>query len=204
MEQFEFGSNFNFQTAMIAINSWQIIAISIGLGFALSILFFMDQNITGQIVNSPSNNLKKGSAPHLDLLAIAIINCILSFYGIPWMHGILPHSPLHVQGLADVEERNNGGCIQRTVVKVRETRLTGLLANLLIALSLFMVPYPLNLIPVPVLDGLFLYCAFASLRGSSFFERIMLLFQEQVKLNFFYTRKIYYFIFLLINAFLSF
>lgn len=180
MEQFEFGSNFAFQAASVDFGSWKIVSVSMGLGFALSLLFFMDQNITGQIVNAPCNSLKKGSAPHLDLLAIGIINCVLSFYGIPWMHGILPQSPLHVRCLADLEERKNRGCIEHVVIKVRETRLTGLLANVLIGLSMFMVPYPLDLIPVPVLDGLFLYCAFASLRGSSFFERLCLLIQEQV------------------------
>lgn len=46
------------------------VLICAGLGFALSILFFMDQNITGQIVNSPTNNLKKGPAPHLDLFVL--------------------------------------------------------------------------------------------------------------------------------------
>jgi sodium borate transporter 11 len=29
----------------------------------------------------------------------------LSIVGLPWMHGALPHSPLHVRALADVEER---------------------------------------------------------------------------------------------------
>ncbi|XP_074596660.1 solute carrier family 4 member 11-like [Brevipalpus obovatus] len=179
VERFEFGVDFSFKAAGVDFSSWKIVGSCIGLGFALSLLFFMDQNITGQIVNSPCNHLKKGSGPHLDLFAIAIINCLLSFYGIPWMHGVLPQSPLHVRCLADIEERNNRGCIQQEIIRVRETRLTGIIANILIGLSLFMVPYPLDLVPVPVLDGLFLYCAFASLRGSSFFERFLLLFQEQ-------------------------
>lgn len=179
LEQFDFSVMDKFERATIDFSSVKVIGISIVLGFALSLLFFMDQNITGQIVNGPTNHLKKGSAPHLDLLVIAIINCTLSFYGLPWMHGILPHSPLHVRSLADTEERNNQGLIETHIIRVRETRITALLSNILIGLSLFMIPYPLNLISTPVLDGLFLYCAFASLRGSSMFQRICLLFQEQ-------------------------
>lgn len=57
-----------------------------------------------------SNNLnvfrlKKGTAQHLDLFVVAILNMFLSLVGLPWMHGALPHSPLHLRALADVEER---------------------------------------------------------------------------------------------------
>lgn len=55
------------------------------------------------------NRLKKGCAYHLDLLVVGILNGFLSLYGFPWMHGVLPHSPLHVRSLADVEERVDGG-----------------------------------------------------------------------------------------------
>ena len=37
------------------------------LGFSLSLLFFMDQNISAAMVNSPENRLKKGNAYHWDL-----------------------------------------------------------------------------------------------------------------------------------------
>lgn len=53
--------------------------------------------------------LKKGCAYHLDLMVVGILNSFLSMYGFPWMHGVLPHSPLHVRSLADVEERVDGG-----------------------------------------------------------------------------------------------
>lgn len=49
--------------------------------------------------------LKKGSAQHLDMFAVAVLNMFLSIVGLPWMHGALPHSPLHLRALADVEER---------------------------------------------------------------------------------------------------
>ena len=34
-----------------------------------------------------------------------MVTAFLSIFGLPWMHATLPHSPLHVRGLADVEER---------------------------------------------------------------------------------------------------
>ena len=51
------------------------------LGFCLSLLFFMDQNISAALVNTPANKLKKGAAYHLDLFVVAIINIPLSLLG---------------------------------------------------------------------------------------------------------------------------
>lgn len=65
-------------------------------------------------------------------------------------------------------------------MKVRETRLTGMMSHIFIGLSLFLLPYPLAYIPTAVLDGLFLYMAVTALNGNQMFERITLLFMEQV------------------------
>ncbi len=40
---------------------------------------------------------------------VALVTAFLSLFGLPWMHATLPHSPLHVRGLADVEERVDQG-----------------------------------------------------------------------------------------------
>lgn len=156
------------------------VGISVALGFAASILFFMDENITSMIVNSPTNKMKKGGAPHWDLLIVGLINCILSFYGLPWMHAILPHSPLHVVGMAETEEQTIGGVTRNVIVKARETRVSGILSHVLILIIFGVIPWLFQYIPVAVLNGLFLYCAIASTRGSSFVERILLLFTQQV------------------------
>ena len=66
------------------------------------------------------------------------------------------------------------------IVRVRETRVTQIISHILIGLSIFLVPYPLAYIPTAVLDGLFLYMAITSLSGNQMFERITLLFMEQV------------------------
>jgi solute carrier family 4 (sodium borate transporter), member 11 len=62
---------------------------------------------------------------------------------------------------------------------VRETRVTGILSHVLIGLSVFYIQQ-LQLIPRPVLDGLFLYLAMTALHSNQLFERIMLLVTEQV------------------------
>lgn len=67
------------------------------------------------------------------------------------------------------------------IVSVKETRLTSLVANILIGLSAFMLPVPLQWIPKPVLYGLFLYIAATSLDGNQMVDRMALLLKEQVR-----------------------
>ncbi|CBY35433.1 unnamed protein product [Oikopleura dioica] len=149
------------------------------LGFCLSLLFFMDQNISAALVNTPANKLKKGAAYHLDLLVVALINIPLSLFGLPWIHGALPHSPLHARALADVTEKVEEGHVTETVDFVRESRVSGVLAHILIGFSLFAIPTPLTSIPKPVLDGLFLFLGLSGLAGSQLWERMLLIITEQ-------------------------
>nr|AKN21413.1 slc4a-8 [Schmidtea mediterranea] len=169
-----------FEASGILKLPWLAIAGAIALAFPLSLLMFMDQNISSAMVNSPANKLKKGSSYHWDLLVVALINAGLSVFGLPLVHGALPHSPLHVKALADLEERiDTAHHVHQTIVKVRETRITSILSHVFIGISLQMLPIPLIYIPVAVLDGLFVYMAVTTLYGNQFFERILLLFTEQ-------------------------
>ncbi|XP_078574678.1 solute carrier family 4 member 11-like [Branchiostoma floridae x Branchiostoma japonicum] len=179
LERFQVRERVMFQ--MVALDSLHPIAmvVALGLGFCLSLLFFMDQNISAAIVNNPAHKLKKGSAYHLDLLVVAAINTVLSLFGLPWVHGALPHSPLHVRALADVEVRVDQGHLYPIIVRVRETRVAAILSHILIGLSLLLLPSPLNYIPQAVLNGLFLFMAVSSLTGNQLFERLMLLVTEQ-------------------------
>lgn len=154
--------------------------VAMGLGFILSLLFFMDQNISSAMVNTPDNRLKKGHAYHLDMYVVAVITIGLSMLGLPWIHAALPHSPLHVRALAEVETIYlQNGTIEQRIVRVRETRLTALVSHILIGLSVLMVPIPLQEIPVPVLYGVFLYLAATALPGSQFWQRLKLIFTER-------------------------
>ncbi|CAH6787862.1 Slc4a11 [Phodopus roborovskii] len=168
-----------FEMAQIHSLSFKAIGSAMGLGFLLSLLFFIEQNLVAALVNAPENRLVKGTAYHWDLLLLAIINTGLSLFGLPWIHAAYPHSPLHVRALALVEERVENGHIYETIVNVKETRLTALGASVLVGLSLLLLPFPLQWIPKPVLYGLFLYIALTSLDGNQLFSRVALLLKEQ-------------------------
>ncbi|NXM79640.1 S4A11 protein, partial [Oenanthe oenanthe] len=176
--------NYNASDSLFVLAPVQSLSIgsvmsAMGLGFLLSMLFFIEQNIVASLANAPENRLVKGTAYHWDLLLVALINTGLSVFGLPWIHAAFPHSPMHVRALAYVEERVESGHIYETIVSVKETRLTSLVANFLVGLSLLLLPFPLQWIPKPVLFGLFLYIALTSIDGNQLFERVALLLKEQ-------------------------
>ncbi|NXU77635.1 S4A11 protein, partial [Oreotrochilus melanogaster] len=161
-----------------SLSIWSVMS-AMGLGFLLSMLFLIEQNIVASLTNAPENRLVKGTAYHWDLLLVALINMGLSVFGLPWIHAAFPHSTMHVRALACVEERVENGHIYETIVSVKETRLTSLTANFMVGLSLLLLPLPLQWIPKPVLYGLFLYIALTSIDGNQLFERVALLLKEQ-------------------------
>ncbi|KER21997.1 hypothetical protein T265_09795 [Opisthorchis viverrini] len=171
---------------------WRAVLGALGLALPLSMLFYMEQNIASAIVNSPANRLRKSPAPHWDLMVVALINMVLSIFCLPWVHAALPHSPLHIRALADIEERiDMGQHIRQTstlsqsiylscsIVRVRETRLTTIISHIFIGLSLLMIPIPLCYIPPAVLMGLFVYMAVTAVYSNQLFERLLLFITEQ-------------------------
>ncbi|XP_015248528.1 PREDICTED: sodium bicarbonate transporter-like protein 11 isoform X1 [Cyprinodon variegatus] len=152
---------------------------AVGLGFLLALLIFIDQNIVISLTHVPEHKLLKGTAFHWDLMLTGFINILMSCLGLPWMHAAFPHSSLHARQLAKVEQHVENGHVYTTIVSVKETRLTSLAANILIGLSAFMLPIPLQWIPKPVLYGLFLYIAATSLDGNQMVDRMTLLLKEQ-------------------------
>ncbi|KAM9375357.1 solute carrier family 4 member 11-like [Pholidichthys leucotaenia] len=152
---------------------------AVGLGFLLALLIFIDQNIVISLTHVPEHKLLKGTAFHWDLMLTGFINILMSCLGLPWMHAAFPHSSLHARQLAKVEQHVENGHLYTTIVSVKETRLTSLAANILMGLSAFMLPIPLQWIPKPVLYGLFLYIAATSLDGNQMVDRMTLLLKEQ-------------------------
>jgi sodium borate transporter 11 len=178
--------SFNYNAAVSAeVPSLRISAPGMGLaallGLSLSILFFMDQNISAALLQTPGNGLKKGSYYHLDLFVVALINLVFSLTGLPWVHAALPHCAMHGRALADTELRVDPrtGHVFAVVLRVRETRLSGLISHVCILMSVWLLPSPLRLLPVPVLYGLFLYLASTGLSGNGFWARIQLLVTEK-------------------------
>lgn len=150
-------------------------------GFAISMLFFMDQGISARMVNIPSNKLIKGNADDWDFVLIGVVNIFMSIFGLPWVNGLLPHSPLHVKCLANYKDIiTSNGHISRVIIDVRETRIAAFICHILIAISIFGAPQIISLIPVPVLDGLFIFCAFSLLENNNFWDRLCLLVSPSV------------------------
>ncbi|XP_062851152.1 sodium bicarbonate transporter-like protein 11 isoform X2 [Trichomycterus rosablanca] len=191
-----------FRVAPLQKLSGSSVLCAMGLGFLLALLIFIDQNIVVSLTNAPENRLLKGTAYHWDLTLSGLINILMSVLGLPWMHAAFPHSTLHVRQLAIVEERVEGGHLYETIVSVKETRVTSLVANILIGVSVFLLPVPLQWIPKPVLYGLFLYIALTSIDGNQMCDRMALLLKEQTSyppthyIRKVPQRKIHYFTFL--------
>ena len=128
------------------------------------------------MVDCPENHLKKGSAYHWDLLVLALINGTLGILGLPFMHAIIPQSPLHAKGLSHTIQTEDGKIV---ITKVRETRLVNFLLHFFFAISLLFLPYVLPYCPIAVLSGLFLYLGHNAWIFTQFYQRIKLFITEK-------------------------
>ena len=140
----------------------------------VSILLYLDQNITVRLVNSPENRLKKGAGYHLDLALVAVLVGVCGLLGLPWMVAATVRSLNHVNSLATTKRGAHG---REVVDSVVETRVTGLGVHLLVGASLLLLP-TLRLVPMSVLFGLFLYMGIAAMGGNQLFERLRLWFTD--------------------------
>jgi mannitol/fructose-specific phosphotransferase system IIA component (Ntr-type) len=140
----------------------------------VTVLMFLDQNITARLVDSPDHNLQDGEAYHLDLFVVGALLGICSLFGLPWLVAATVRSLNHVRALATSEDVvKPDGETRSHILQVRENRLTGLAIHLLLGLSLLLLPL-ISQIPMAVLYGVFLYMGVVSMRGNQFFERINL------------------------------
>ncbi|KAF3701820.1 Electrogenic sodium bicarbonate cotransporter 1 [Channa argus] len=154
-------------------NPWWVYLAAALPALLVTILIFMDQQITAVIVNRKEHKLKKGAGYHLDLFWVAILILICSFMGLPWYVAATVISIAHIDSLKMETETSAPG-EQPKFLGVREQRVTGIFVFLLTGLSVFMAPI-LKFIPMPVLYGVFLYMGVASLNGVQFMDRLQLL-----------------------------
>ncbi|KAL7853356.1 hypothetical protein AOLI_G00202000 [Acnodon oligacanthus] len=154
-------------------NPWWVYLASSIPALLVTILIFMDQQITAVIVNRKEHKLKKGAGYHLDLFWVAVLMILCSFMGLPWYVAATVISIAHIDSLKMETETSAPG-EQPKFLGVREQRVTGVTVFLLTGLSVFMAPI-LKFIPMPVLYGVFLYMGVASLNGVQFMDRLKLL-----------------------------
>ena len=158
---------------LLAIPLWVRFA-AIGPALLVTVLVYLDQNITARIINSPDHRLQKGTAYHLDLGLVGVLIGIWSLFGLPWLVAATVRSLNHLRSLATMEEVVGAGNEKHEqVIHVRENRVTGLSIHLLLGMSLFLLPL-LSKIPMAVLYGLFLFMGVVSMSGNQFFERLSL------------------------------
>lgn len=133
----------------------------------LTILIWVNQNITARLTNSPDYKLKHGPSFHWDMAVMGFLVGAMSMFGLPWVVGAVVRSLNHVKSLVILDDRG------RTVGTV-ENRVSNLTIHLLIGASvLFFLPY-LALIPMAVLFGLFLFMGIGTLGGNQFIDRFKL------------------------------
>ncbi|XP_034565207.1 electrogenic sodium bicarbonate cotransporter 1-like isoform X2 [Notolabrus celidotus] len=154
-------------------NPWWVYLAAMLPALLVTILIFMDQQITAVIVNRKEHKLKKGAGYHLDLFWVAVLMIICSFMGLPWYVAATVISIAHIDSLKMETETSAPGEMPK-FLGVREQRVTGIFVFLLTGLSVFMAPI-LKFIPMPVLYGVFLYMGVASLNGVQFMDRLQLL-----------------------------
>jgi hypothetical protein len=137
------------------------------------ILVFLDNGITWHMVTHKSHKLEHGESYNYDLLLSGCFNLVNGMLGLPWLVATTVPCLIHLNGLAtkDADGRFLG---------VQETRLTNLFAHILMGLSLLALNV-LELLPVPVLYGVFLFMGLASLPGIQFWNRILNFFRQPSK-----------------------
>jgi len=157
---------------MFALPGWLILGC-MGPALLVTVLLFLDQNITTRLVNSPLHALRKGPGYHLDLTIVALLTIGCSVFGLPWIVAATVHSLNHVKSLATTESADSANGARERILSVKENRVSALAIHLLIGGSIMLLPL-IKVIPMEVLFGLFLYMGFSTLNSTDFFERVRL------------------------------
>jgi mannitol/fructose-specific phosphotransferase system IIA component (Ntr-type) len=170
---------------------WWVRMAAIVPALLVTVLVYLDQNITGRLINSKDHKLRKGAAYHLDLAVVGGLMGVCSLFGLPWLVAATVRSLNHVRSLATVEQTvSAGGAARDRILHVRETRVTGLIIHALVGLSLFLLPV-LRTVPMAVLYGLFLFMGIVSMAGNQFFERLSLWIMDSARYpTTHYTRRV--------------
>jgi uncharacterized integral membrane protein len=90
--------------------------------------------------------------------------------GLPWLVATTVPCIIHLNSLA---ERDSEG----KIISVQETRLTMFFSHLMVGMSL-LVLNALQVLPMPVLYGVFLFMGLSALPAMQFWNRMLLFFQQ--------------------------
>ncbi|NXH89874.1 S4A4 protein, partial [Edolisoma coerulescens] len=154
-------------------NPWWVCLVSAVPAVLVTILIFMDQQITAVILNRREYKLQKGAGFHLDLLCVSLLMVVTSVTGLPWYVSATVISLAHMESLRK-ESATSAPGEHPEFLGIREQRLTGLAVFILTGFSVFMAPV-LKHIPMPVLFGVFLHMGVTALNSIQLMDRVRLL-----------------------------
>ncbi|NXI02476.1 S4A4 protein, partial [Pachycephala philippinensis] len=154
-------------------NPWWVCLVSAVPAVLVTILIFMDQQITAVILNRREYKLQKGAGFHLDLLCVSLLMVVTSVTGLPWYVSATVISLAHMESLRK-ESATSAPGEHPEFLGIREQRLTGLAVFILMGVSVFMAPV-LKHIPMPVLYGVFLHMGVTALNSIQLMDRVRLL-----------------------------
>jgi preprotein translocase subunit Sec61beta len=140
------------------------------LGF---VLVYLDDGITWHLLNHPSHKLTHGDAMTYDTCLIGIMMIVNANLGLPIVVASTVPCLNHLHALSTKDSKGN-------IVKVQQTRWSGLIISILMCCSLFALPL-LKLIPVPVLLGVFLFMGLVSLGTNQLYGRFLMFFMQPSK-----------------------
>uniref|UniRef100_A0A4X2KTZ5 Anion exchange protein n=1 Tax=Vombatus ursinus TaxID=29139 RepID=A0A4X2KTZ5_VOMUR len=124
---------------LFGANPWWLCLATALPALLMSILVFMDQQITAVILNRKEYQLQKGAGFHLDLFWVAMLMLMTSAFGLPWYVSTTVISLAHMDSL----RRESETCVPGELphfLGIREQRLTGLVVFILTGLSIFLAP----------------------------------------------------------------
>jgi hypothetical protein len=120
-----------------------------------------------------SNNVQHGESFNYDLFLSGCFNFVNGVLGLPWLVATTVPCIVHLNSLSEKDQNGK-------VLYVQETRLTMLFPHMMVGFSLLALNL-LKLLPLPVLNGVFLFMAFAALPNVQFWSWLLLLFQQPSK-----------------------
>ena len=106
------------------------IIFAIPVAFCVSILLFMETELTGVLLNKRKNKLKKGGGYNLDLIVMGILTGISSVLGLPWMCAATVRSVQHQNALA-IMSRSHAPGERPYLLHMKEQRITNLCIHIL-------------------------------------------------------------------------
>lgn len=119
----------------LGVNAVYMVAAAIPAIF-VSILLFMETELTAIVLNRKENNLRKGAGYNLDLLVVGLVCGLCSFMGLPWICVGPVRSVSHKNALTVMSTTHAPG-ERPYVVKVIEQRVTNIFIHLFIGKKAF-------------------------------------------------------------------